>query len=207
MAANAAAGGRAEECEVKLAVPEDFALPALAQLGEVAISDRGDERLRAVYWDSDDLALAHGGVGLRHRNGVWAYKGPSRRDGDAVVREEVEVRASGESIPNAMRARVRGCADPAALHPVAEVDTLRHQVDISDGPSSVELVHDRVTILDGARVVSTFEEVEVEFDPAGKGLADRVVRLLVDAGAVVDTTPKYVRALRALGYAPPEVSG
>jgi inorganic triphosphatase YgiF len=199
-------GGIAEEREVKLAVAQDFALPALAELGDVTITDRGDERLRAVYWDSDDLALAHAGVGTRHRNGVWTYKGRSRRDGDAVVREEVEEQAGGEAIPEAIRLRVQRWIDPTALHPVAELDTVRHHVDVLDGHCSVELVHDRVKILDGARIVSSFEEVEVEFEAGSQDLADRVVKLLLSAGAVVDTTPKYMRALRALGHEPPEVS-
>ncbi|HSP64608.1 MAG TPA: CYTH domain-containing protein [Candidatus Deferrimicrobium sp.] len=199
-------GGGAEEREVKLAVAADFALPALADLAHVTVSDRGDDRLRAVYWDTDDLALAHAGVGLRHRNGVWTYKGRSRRDGDAVVREECEETAPGDAIPDALRGRVEQWVDPAALHPVAELDTMRRQLDVVDGGQTVEVVHDRVSILDGGRVVSRFAEVEVEFKPSGQELADRVVALLRDGGAVVDTTPKYLRALRALGHHPPEMA-
>jgi inorganic triphosphatase YgiF len=197
----------AEEREVKLAVAEDFVLPALTELGEVTTTDRGDQRLRAVYWDTDDLALAHAGVGLRHRNGVWAYKGRSRRDGDAVVREEIEEPAGGDTIPTAIGKSVQRWVDPAALHPVAELDTVRHQVDVVHGDSSVELVHDRVTIVEGTRVVTSFEEVEVEYEPASQDLANRLVSLLLSAGAAVDTTPKYMRALRALGHDAPEVSG
>jgi inorganic triphosphatase YgiF len=197
---------RTDEREVKLAVGEEFVLPALSSLGGATIVDRGDERLRAVYWDSDDLALAHAGVGLRHRNGVWTYKGRSRREGDAVVREEVERTAPGGSIPPDFLARVVRWADAATLHPVAALDTVRHHIDVTQGDSSAELVHDRVTILDGERVVGGFSEVEVEHDSASRDLAGRLVRLLVATGAVVDTTPKYVRALRALGHRPPEIS-
>jgi inorganic triphosphatase YgiF len=200
------AGDTAEEREVKLAVPDGFSLPALDSLDGATVTDRGDERLRAVYWDSDDLALAHAGVGLRHRNGVWTYKGGSRREGDAVVREELERTAGGDSIPPDMEERVRRWVDPAVLHPVAELDAVRHLVDVVDEGGSVELVHDRVKVLDGERIVSSFAEVEVEHDPASQDLADRVVSLLVAAGAVVDTTPKYLRALRALGHDPPETS-
>jgi inorganic triphosphatase YgiF len=197
----------AEEREVKLAVAEGFVLPALTELAEVTTTDRGDERLRAVYWDTDDLALAHAGVGLRHRNGVWAYKGRSRRDGDAVVREEIEERAGGDTIPTDIGKRVQRWVDPAALHPVAELDTVRHQVDVVHGDSTVELVHDHVDVVDGTGVVTSFEEVEVEFETASQDLANRLVRLLLSAGATVDTTPKYMRALRALGHHAPEVSG
>jgi inorganic triphosphatase YgiF len=200
------AAGESEEREVKLAVPDGFVLPPLEGLDGVTVTDRGDERLRAVYWDTDDLALAHAGVGLRHRNGVWTYKGQSRRQGDAVVREEVEEQGAAGAIPDDLRSRVRRWVDPDALHPVAELDTVRRQVDVVDGPCGVEVVRDRVTILDGAREVSTFEEVEVEFDTASQRLADQVVELLRNAGAVVDATSKYMRALRALGHEPPEVS-
>jgi inorganic triphosphatase YgiF len=206
MGATGKDGGSVEEREVKLAVAEDFQLPALTELDGVTVVDRGDERLRAVYWDTDGLALAHAGVGLRHRNGVWTYKGRSRREGDAVVREELELSADGDSIPEEMRERVGQWVTPAALHPVAELDTLRHQVDLVEGSSAVELVRDRVRVLDGARVVASFDEVEVEHARSSQALADRLVRLLVAGGAVVDTTPKYFRALRALGHDPPEVS-
>ncbi len=199
--------GGTEEREVKLAVVEGFVPPALTGLSDVTVTDRGDQRLRAVYWDSHDLALAHAGVGIRHRDGVWTYKGQSTRAGDAVVREEIEERAGGDAIPNDIGKRVQHCVDPVALHPVAELDTVRHHVDVVDGDRSVELVHDRVRVVDGTRVVTSFEEVEVEFEPASQDLANRVVELLRDAGAVVDTTPKYMRALRALGHDPPEVSG
>jgi inorganic triphosphatase YgiF len=197
--------GAGEEREVKLAVPDDFVLPGLSDLAGVVVVDRGDVRLRAVYWDNDDLTLCRAGVGLRHRNGVWAYKGGSRRDGDAVVREEVEIPAAGEDIPPGMRGRVQRWVDVAALHPVAELDTLRHQVDVVDAPRRAEVVHDRVSVRDGDRVVSSFAEVEVEFERDSQALADRVVSLLVARGAVVASTAKYLRALRALGHDPPEV--
>ncbi|MDQ6856304.1 MAG: CYTH domain-containing protein [Candidatus Dormibacteraeota bacterium] len=201
-----AAGDGTQEREVKAAVAQDYVLPGLAELDGVVVTDRGDERLRAVYWDTNDLALAHAGVGMRHRNGVWTYKGRSRRDGDAVVREEVETSGDADTIPADIRLRVKRWVDADALHPVAELDAMRHHVDVVDGQQSVEVVHDRVTVLDRGRSVSSFGEVEVEFAPASQGLADRVVALLVSAGARVDTTPKLVRALRALGYDPPEVS-
>ncbi|MBJ7594801.1 MAG: CYTH domain-containing protein [Candidatus Dormibacteraeota bacterium] len=201
-----ASGPAAEEREVKLAITEDFVLPSMTALEGVSVVDQGDNHLHAVYWDSDDLDLAHTGVGLRHRNGVWTYKGRSRREGDAVVREELEIEAGGERIPEAMRACVVQWIDPAMLHPVAELDTVRHQVDVADASGSVELVHDRVTVRDGARTVSRFAEVEVEHAADGQALADRMVALLLARGAVVDTTPKYLRALRALGHDPPEVS-
>jgi inorganic triphosphatase YgiF len=197
--------GPTEEREVKLAVDDDFDLPDFSELDGVIATDRGDERLSAVYWDSDDLGLCHAGVGLRHRNGVWTYKGRSRREGDALVREEIERSAPGSAIPEDLRERVQDWIDAGRLHPIAELDTVRHQLDVVAAEQCVELVHDRVTVLERGRTVSHFAEVEVEFAVASQELADRLVQSLVVAGAVVDTTPKYLRALRALGMDPPEL--
>ncbi len=198
--------GGAEEREVKLAVAKEWVLPALSGLEGVSTMDRGDEPLRAVYWDTDDLRLARAGVGIRHRNGVWTFKGRSRREGNAVVRDELEVPGHPDTFPPLVRARVEQWVDPAAIHPVAELDTLRHTVDASAGEQRAEVVHDRVRVVDGEREAGRFAEVEVEFEPRSQGLADRVVGVLIEHGAVVDATPKYVRALRALGHQPPQAS-
>jgi inorganic triphosphatase YgiF len=189
-----------EEREVKLMVADDFVLPSLSDLDGLTAVDAGDELLRAVYWDTDELALARAGVGVRHRNGIWAFKGRSRRDGDAVVREELEVAAGSDSIPPEMRSRLEEWVDPSAVHPVAHLDALRRRFDVAAGTARVELVHDRVSVVDGTSVVAHFAEVEVEFTAEDNPLADRLVRLLIENGAVVDTTSKYVRALRALGH-------
>jgi inorganic triphosphatase YgiF len=198
-----ASQGGVEEREVKLAVPDGWQLPSLTQLDGMTATDRGDERLQAVYWDTDDLGLARAGVGLRHRNGTWGFKGTSRREGDALVREEVEVVAGIDKIPPVIRERVESFVELPALHPIAELDTMRHTIDVRDARSQVELVHDRVSVIDENRVVARFAEVEVEFAVAAQQLADRLVQMLVDSGAVVDTIPKYVRALRALGHDAP----
>jgi inorganic triphosphatase YgiF len=203
MGAPGASQGGVEEREVKLAVPDGWQLPSLTQLDGMTATDRGDERLQAVYWDTDDLGLARAGVGLRHRNGTWGFKGTSRREGDALVREEVEVVAGTDKIPPVIRERVESFVELPALHPIAELDTMRHTIDVRDARSQVELVHDRVRVIDGNRVVARFAEVEVEFAVAAQQLADRLVQVLVDGGAVVDTIPKYVRALRALGHDAP----
>jgi inorganic triphosphatase YgiF len=204
MTGAAGSGEGIEEREVKLAVATDFVLPSLSGLVGVTAVDEGEELQRAVYWDTDDLGLAHAGVGVRHRNGIWTFKGRSRRDGDAVVRDELEVAAPADTISPAVRSRLEQWVDAASLHPVASVDTVRHRIDVTDGTGRAELVHDRVSVLDGTRVVARFAEVEVEYTEDGRSLADRVVSLLVASGAVVDPTPKYVRALRALGHEPPD---
>ncbi len=193
----------AEEREVKLAVGDGFALASWLRLAGVTTVDRGDERLHAVYWDTPDLALARAGVGTRHRNGIWTYKGRSRRDGDAVVRAEIEVAGPPQVMPDEVRARVQRWVDVATVQPIAELDTMRRTVDASAGAERAEIVHDRVRVIDGEAEVERFSEVEVEFQVESQALADRLVRLFVEHGATVDTTSKYVRALRALGHHPP----
>ena len=198
--------GPPEEREVKLRVGADFVLPDLADDGATTIVDEGENLLVAVYWDTDGLDLAGAGVGLRHRNGTWTYKGRSRRDGDAVVREEREVEAADDAhLPDALLAMVGQSADPASVHPIATVRTRRRTLRLQRGDQSVEVVSDHVTVCDGDRPVATFSEVETEYSRDSQGLADRVVARLVEAGAVVDGTAKVVRALRALGHNPPEV--
>ena len=193
-----------EEREVKLAVGAGWALPELAERpGDIA-EDRGVSRLRAVYWDTDDLALVRAQVGLRHRDGTWTFKGPARADGDAVVREELERPGDAAVIPDTIRDRLRPLVEVAALHPVAELETDRHRVDVRSGAETVEVVHDSVRVMRDGTAVTSFAEVEVEFPPACAGLARRVTALLVSQGAAVDPTPKYLRALRALGHSVPE---
>jgi inorganic triphosphatase YgiF len=195
-----------EEREVKMAVPSGFVMPQIDALAGVTVTDRGDELLHAVYWDSGDLALARAGVGVRHRNGVWTFKGRSRRDGDAVVREELELPGDADHLPEALRERLARWADVSLVHPIAELRALRHAFDVSDEIHSAEVVHDRVSVRDGTDERGRFEEVEVEYPTGSAPLADRLVTLFVDNGATIDGTAKYLRALRLLGHDPPEVT-
>jgi inorganic triphosphatase YgiF len=194
-----------EEREVKLTVDAGFSLPALDDLPGVTIDDRGTRTLRAVYWDTDDLALAHAGVGLRHRNGTWTYKGRSRNEGDSVVREEREVEGPDIAIPAKLQEAVRLHADIGRLRPIVVVVTERRTLMVHREDESVELVTDRVTVEAGPDVVDRFTAVEVEYRQESSGLAGTVVDALKAAGAVLDRTAKYVRALRALGHDVPDI--
>ena len=194
-----------EEREVKLRVPEDFHLPQLASGADVSVVDRGETLLEAAYWDTADLALAGAGVGFRHRNGTWTFKGRSRREADSVVREELEIDGDAQTIPAPIVERLREYANVADLGVVAQLVTRRHQFDVTREGESAEVVHDRVTVRDGMRDVTSFAEVEVEYPAGSAALARAVVALLVAGGAVVDGTAKYVRALRALGHQPPQL--
>jgi hypothetical protein len=93
------------------------------------------------------------------------------------------------------------------LRPVATLRTSRHTVDLIDqnGQRLAEVADDNVSILDGDRELGAFREVEVELmGEPDRALVDAVLEGLRVAGAtVIDATPKYVRALRVLGYEVP----
>ncbi len=203
----ATSSGDGEEREVKLAVAQGFVLPPLSQLVGVSADDRGEERLHALYWDTAGLGLARAGVALRHRSGMWTFKGRSRRDGDSLVREEVEVAGDADTVPASLRARIDELVDARELRVVAQLDSLRRTIDVRSGDEIGEVVHDRVSVMGSGGEVLRFEEVEVEFEAHSHALADRVVHMVIASGATVDKTSKYRRALRALGWDPPEVVG
>ena len=196
------------EREVKFAVPEGFALPDFGGLGEgMRAADQGTHLLEAVYWDTDELTLFHARWGLRHRtrdgrDGTWTLKGPSSLDDSALVREEIEVRGSPDSIPDSLQRRLLPVLRGEPAHPIARIHTRRHAVDIdASGERRLEVADDDVRVLDAAgSVVTRFREVEVEVVGAGAGtVLDAVLGQLRGLGATVHRGSKYERALAALG--------
>jgi len=199
-----------EEREVKIVAPESFVLPDLdGVVPGVKAIDRGDHRLDATYWDSETLALQRAGFGLRYRTtdgraGHWTLKAQSRRDGPAVVREEIDMDGEPDHPPARALERIRNAVGDVDLRPVATLRTVRRTVDLMDrnGQRLAEVADDRVSIRDGSREVDSFREVEVELygEPDAR-LRDAVLDRLRAAGAAaIDPTSKYVRALRALGH-------
>ena len=62
-----------------------------------------------------------------------------------------------------------------------------------------------MSVRSGDRTAATFREVEVELFDADAALIDAVMTRLRAAGVgEPDSTPKYVRALRALGHDVPD---
>jgi inorganic triphosphatase YgiF len=197
-----------EEREIKIPVDTDFVLPDLDGVvdGTNAV-DRGVVELSATYWDTDDLTLLHAKLGLRHRSasgepGKWTLKAGARMVGQAVSREETDFAGPPEQPPDAAVDVIRQAVGDAALHPVAHLVTDRHTIDLVAGDTRrAEVADDHVAVLSGDRTVTTFREVEVELFNADQSLIDAVMARLRSSGAGdSDSTPKYVRALRALGY-------
>src|SRR5438552_2360357 len=204
----------ADEREVKMLVPDGFRLPDLKEVTPgVRAHDRGVRVLVATYWDTETLALQRAGFGLRYRTtdgsaGQWTVKAQSRRDGPAVVREELDIDGDPGTPPPPALQRVGGALGGGALRPVVTVHTNRHIVDLVDagGTRVAEVADDRVSTRHQDRELTAFREVEIELvGDAGPAFVDAVLQRLRRAGAgAVDATPKYVRGLRARGFEIPE---
>jgi inorganic triphosphatase YgiF len=198
----------AEEREIKIPVDADFVLPDLDGVVEgMHALDRGTVELSATYWDTDALALLHAHLGLRHRSargeaGRWTLKAGRGSVGLAVSREETDFMGPPDQPPAAALEAIRAEVGEVALRPVASLVTMRRTVDLVAGDTRrAEVADDHVAVRSGARTVSTFREVEVELFDAEAALIDAVMSRLYAAGAGdPDSTPKYVRALRALGH-------
>jgi inorganic triphosphatase YgiF len=197
-----------EEREIKIPVASDFVLPNLDQIvdGTSAV-DRGVVQLSATYWDTDDLTLLHAQLGLRYRSapgegGRWTLKAGARMVGHAVSRDETDFDGPPDHPPEDALEVIRRDVGDAVLHPVARLVTDRHTVDLMAGERRrAEVADDRVAVLADERTIETFGEVEVELFDADDALIEAVMTRLRAAGiGEPDSTPKYVRALRALGH-------
>jgi inorganic triphosphatase YgiF len=197
-----------EEREIKIPVAAGFALPDLDGVIDGARAvDRGTVELSATYWDTDALSLLHAFLGLRHRSapgeaGRWTLKAGAGHVGLAVSREETDFSGPPDEPPAAAMAAIHAVLGEVSLHPVASMVTTRHTVDlVVAGSRRAEVADDEVAVRSGARTVETFREVEVELFDAEDALIEAVMARLHAAGAGdPDSTPKSVRALRALGY-------
>lgn len=209
---SAYSGEMSEEREIKMSVGMDFVLPDLDGVLEgIRAADRGRVELSAIYWDTDELTLLHAKLGLRYRSaageqGKWTLKAGDRMVGDAVSREETDFPGSPDHPPQAAVEVIRKAVGDVALHPVAALVTDRHSVDLFAGDTRrAEVADDRVSIRSGDVTVDAFGEVEVELFDAEAALIDAVMGRLRAAGVgEPHSTPKYVRALRALGHEIPE---
>ena len=203
-----------EEREIKIPVGMDFVLPDLDGVLEgIRAVDRGRVELSATYWDTDELTLLHAKLGLRYRSapgeqGKWTLKAGDSMVGDAVSREETDFPGSPVQPPDAAVEVIRKAVGDVALHPVAQLVTDRHSVDLVAGDTRrAEVADDRVSVRSGDVTVDAFGEVEVELFDAEAALIDAVMARLRAAGVgEPHSTPKYVRALRALGHEIPERS-
>jgi inorganic triphosphatase YgiF len=201
-----------EEREIKIPVDAGFVLPDLDGVVEgTRAFDRGRVELSATYWDTDALTLLQAKLGLRHRSapgepGKWTLKAGAQMIGDAVSREETDFAGPAGQPPQVALDVIRHVVGEGNLRPIVSLVTDRYTVDLFQGDTRrAEVADDRVSVLSGDRTVETFREVEVELFDADDALIDAVMARLRAAGAGdPESTPKYVRALRALGHEIPE---
>ena len=195
---------RTHEVERKLAVHGPFDLPDLSRIEDVStVEEASQQRLRATYYDTDDLRLARNGITLRYRSGedsgpIWTVKLPV--DGAVYTRRRSQYR--GIRVIGAAQASdlVTAFVRSERLAPVTRIHTRRKRLNLLNGSGEVgtEVVDDEVSVVEGSRVVARFRELEVEDKGAGPEAVEVVAAVLHEAGALSgDSTPKAIRALGA----------
>src|SRR4029077_13070732 len=98
-------------------------------------------------------------------------------------REEGDVGGRADGPPQAAVDVIRAVVGDVELHPVAQLVTDRHTLDlVAGGTRRAEVADDRVSIHSGSRTVETFREVEVELFDADEQLIEAVMSLLRRAG-------------------------
>ncbi len=201
------------EVERKFRVHGLFRLPNLDEVPGVAqVVPQSTRELAAVYHDTDDLKLFRWGVTLRRREGGddagWHMKLPV--DGEQEgVRDELRMPLADGAVghvPAALHDVVTAYVRESQLVPVVELRTERTPYLLYDdaGVAFAELVDDRVSILDGDRVVSMFRELEVEGLTEDADLGP-IVAVLVDQGAEPNDLSKAASALGPAAVVPPDI--
>ncbi|UCM88064.1 CYTH and CHAD domain-containing protein [Streptomyces marincola] len=180
----AARNGTTSTTEVERKYEGTAPLPELAGAGPVRTTrDPGTVRLDAVYYDTPDRRLAHGGVTLRRRTGGadegWHLKLPL----GTGAREEIRAPLT-DHIPDPLRALVRSRARREPLGPIVTLHTDRRRRLLLDaeGTALAEVCVDTVTAeRDGN--TAEWTEIEVELaDGADPAVLDAVEERLAAAG-------------------------
>ncbi|WP_261576277.1 CYTH and CHAD domain-containing protein [Frankia gtarii] len=200
------------EIERKFAVEETFALPAFDGVRRVAsVTDRDEQHLDAVYYDTDDLRLARNSLTLRRREGGadegWHLKIPTA-DGarDEIGRPLGEPSQIPPELLDLLAVRLRG----ASLRPVVSITTVRRTRRLRDaaGHDLVEVADDRVNArtMGERTIVSRWREVELEvLDPAGIDVLPAASKALYRAGARPSPSPSKLQRALAVDLGAPDV--
>ncbi len=203
------------EIERKYDVAEDAQAPAFVGVGPIAVVESPEVReLDAVYYDTDDLALARAHVALRRREGGPDAGWHVKRDVDEGRTEQHWPLEEGEgahgtaSVPPRLREEVRGLVGDRELRPVARVRNRRVVNRLLDaaGYPVAEYCDDHVTgenLVTGG--VASWREWEVELSAAAPEtrrarteLLDGLEAAVVAAGAhPSQSASKLERALKA----------
>ena len=188
------------ERELKLDVDPGFTLP---EVGGRPIPPR---TFTSTYFDTPEHRLLRSGITLRrrveNRKGVWQLKLPSD-----VGRFELEA-PGGPAPPRAFLDLLVALLRHSELTPVAKLRTRRAGVAVGPRPDRIEVVVDTVASLDGARVLSSFVEVEAEVVKGEGAQLGAIGKALRKAGARPSAgQPKLTRVLSVETQAPTEDGG
>ena len=191
------------EVERKYDPGPDTALPDLTGLPGVArVAEPERHELEAVYYDTDTLALAAGGITLRRRTGGddagWHLKLPAGSGERQEVR--LPIGRATRTPPKELRAATLAFTRGEPLAPVATIRTSRtvHRVLGEHGSCLAEVCEDDVKAFDGGASHSllAWREWEVELVDGNKPLLARVDALMSSIGVVpAQAASKLARVL------------
>lgn len=166
------------ETEKKLAVADDFRLPALS-------GDPLPRRVfRSTYFDTLDHCLARSSITLRRRldkgSAVWQMKLPPLNGS----RREIELRESSVAPPTRFVDALVVLHEGKHLVPIAELRTSRTGVRVPDTKNNdVEVVLDTVAVLRKGAVIQQFKELEIESLNGDDECIERLASTLYGVGA------------------------
>ena len=177
------------EREVKLSPSPDL---SLARLDGTPLETR---QFSSVYYDTDDRLLARIGITLRrrleHGGSLWQLKLP--RSGGRL---ELEDPGGPAEPPARIASLLTAVLRDRQLAPVAELRTVRRGVRVEADGSTADVVLDEVAVMDNLRVVSQFDELEIELvDGVPDGLASIEIAVRRAGAEDGDARPKVFRVL------------
>jgi CHAD domain-containing protein len=157
-------------------------------------------RFSSIYFDSDDRLLARLGITLRrrieHGGSLWQLKLP--RSGGRL---ELEDAGGPAEPPTRIATLLAAVLRDRTLSQVAELRTVRRGVRVEADGSTADVVLDEVAVMDNLRVVSEFDELEIELvDGVPDGLS--VIEVAVRRAGAEDGDPRP-KVLRVLGHSSP----
>ncbi|MFE7747802.1 CHAD domain-containing protein [Streptomyces sp. NPDC057428] len=197
------------EVERKYEATPETRLPDLTRAAGVSsVVHRGLSELDAVYYDTEDFALAAGSLTLRRRTGGgdagWHLKFPVSAD----VRDEIRA-PLGDDLPAEFAGLLRSRVRNAKVVPVVRILSARdvHHLLDEDGALLAELSVDEVLAErlteEGRGTTSAWTELEVELaDDVDPAVLDAVERRLRKAGVHSSASPS--KLARALAETAPE---
>jgi CHAD domain-containing protein len=204
------------EIEEKYDVGEDATVPALQDLPGVArVGTPHTAILEAVYFDTDQHALASRRITLRRRTGGtdagWHLKLPPEATTETEPRQRRELHAPlsrPDVVPDILLAHVQAYLRGAGVRPVVKLETRRttHALYGEDGVHLADLADDRVQATrlhpEVEEQPQSWREWELELVHGGPELFAPAGQLLIAAGArAAGHASKLARALGSASQA------